>query len=86
MNWFWIVAWTYLIFVFQSSVARELAIGEFKLANAEVALGDVANEVLRSKVANEANFGLLGIEHMSLNFAVIDVGAMAVYLRHPDTR
>jgi rod shape-determining protein MreD len=27
MQWLWIVAWTYLIFVVQSSVAHELAIG-----------------------------------------------------------
>src|SRR5260370_22628206 len=27
MKWFWIIAWTYLIFVLQSSVARELVIG-----------------------------------------------------------
>jgi rod shape-determining protein MreD len=27
MQWLWIVAWTYLIFVLQSSVARELAMG-----------------------------------------------------------
>ena len=28
MQWIWICAWTYFIFVLQSSVARELAIGE----------------------------------------------------------
>jgi rod shape-determining protein MreD len=29
MQWFWIVAWTYLVFVLQSSVAQGLSIGGF---------------------------------------------------------
>jgi predicted aspartyl protease len=69
-----------------SGTAGELAIGDFKVSQADVTLGDVSNEVLRSKVESEANAGLLGIEHMSLNFAVIDVGGMSLYLRHPDKR
>jgi predicted aspartyl protease len=69
-----------------SGIVKELTIGSFTIANAEVALGNIANEVLRAGVQNESNAGLLGIEHLSLNFAVIDLGSMSLYLRHPDPR
>ena len=69
-----------------SGVVKDLAVGGFHIADAEVALADVSKEVLRSSVQSEANSGLLGIEHLSLNFAVIDLGGMSLYLRHPDKR
>jgi predicted aspartyl protease len=69
-----------------SGIVKELSIGSFTIANAEVALGDVSKEMLRASAQNESNSGLLGIEHMSLNFAVLDLGSMSLYLRHPDKR
>jgi predicted aspartyl protease len=65
---------------------KELAIGNFKLANAEVVVAHVSKDILLSNSAAESNAGVLGQEYLSSNFAVIDVGGMALYLRHPDTR
>lgn len=65
---------------------KELAIGGFKIANAEVEVARVSSEILRSQSEAESNAGVLGIEYLSSNFAVIDMGGMALYLRHPDSR
>jgi predicted aspartyl protease len=65
---------------------KELAIGGFNIANAEVEVARVSSEILRSKSEAESNAGVLGIEYLSRNFAVIDMGGMALYLRHPDSR
>jgi predicted aspartyl protease len=65
---------------------KELAIGSFKLANAEVVAAHVSKDILLANSAAESNAGVLGQEYLSSNFAVIDVGGMALYLRHPDSR
>ena len=65
---------------------KELAIGNFKLANAEVVLAHVSGEILLSKSNAESNAGVLGQDYLSTNFAVIDMGGRALYLRHPDSR
>jgi predicted aspartyl protease len=65
---------------------KEFTIGNFKLANAEVVVAHVSSDILLSKSATEANAGVLGQEYLSSNFAVIDMGGMALYLRHPDSR
>ncbi|HEU5247228.1 MAG TPA: aspartyl protease family protein [Candidatus Udaeobacter sp.] len=65
---------------------KELAIGNFKLANAEVVIAHVSKDILLSNSAAESNAGVLGQEYLSSNFAVIDMGGMALYLRHPDSR
>jgi predicted aspartyl protease len=65
---------------------KELAIGDFKLANAEVVVAHVSKDILLSNSAAESNAGVLGQEYLSSNFAVIDIGGMALYLRHPDSR
>jgi predicted aspartyl protease len=65
---------------------KELAIGSFKLANAEVVVAHVAGDILLSKSAAESNAGVLGQDYLSTNFAVIDVGGGALYLRRPDSR
>lgn len=65
---------------------KELGIGSFELANAEVAVAHVSGEVLLSKSTAESNAGVLGQEYLSSNFAVLDVGGRALYLRHPDSR
>jgi hypothetical protein len=65
---------------------KELGLGSFKLANAEVAVAHVSSDILLSKSAAESNAGVLGQEYLSSNFAVIDMGGMALYLRHPDSR
>jgi predicted aspartyl protease len=65
---------------------KELDIGNFKLANAEVVVAHVAGDVLLSKSTAESNAGVLGQDYLSTNFAVIDMGGRALYLRHPDSR
>src|SRR5215216_4866556 len=65
---------------------KELAIGNYKLANAEVVVAHVSRDILLSKSAAEANAGVLGQDYLASNFAVIDMGGMALYLRHPDSR
>jgi hypothetical protein len=65
---------------------KELAIGSFKLANAEVVVAHLSSDILLSKSAGEANAGVLGQEYLSSTFAVTDMGGMALYLRHPDSR
>ena len=65
---------------------KELVIGNFKLVNAEVVVAHVSGEVLLSKSATESNAGVLGQDYLSANFAVIDTGGKALYLRRPDSR
>jgi len=65
---------------------KELAIGNFKLANAEVVVAHVSGDILLSKSAAESNAGVLGQDYLATNFAVIDMGGRALYLRRPDSR
>jgi predicted aspartyl protease len=65
---------------------KDLAIGNFKLAKAEVVVAHVSKDILLSNSAAESNAGVLGQEYLSSNFAVIDIGGMALYLRRPDSR
>jgi predicted aspartyl protease len=65
---------------------NDLAIGDFKIAKAQVDVAPISGDVLKSKIAGEANAGLLGEEYLSFNFAVIDIGGMSLYLRHADAR
>ena len=65
---------------------KELAIGNFKLANAEVVVAHVSGDVLLSKSKEGSNAGVLGQDYLATNFAVIDMGGKALYLRHPDSR
>jgi len=65
---------------------KELAIGNFKLVNAEVVVAHVSGDILLSKSAAESNAGVLGQDYLSTNFAVIDMGGRALYLRRPDSR
>jgi predicted aspartyl protease len=65
---------------------KELTIGNFKLTNAEVVVAHVSRDILLSKSAAEANAGVVGQDYLASNFAVIDMGGMALYLRHPDSR
>jgi hypothetical protein len=46
----------------------------------------VSGDILLSKSAAESNAGVLGQEYLSSNFAVVDVGGRALYLRHPERR
>jgi len=61
-----------------------LQIGDFKISNADITMAPIDSNVLQSRSQGEANAGLLGEEYLSLNFAVIDMGAMVLYLRHSD--
>jgi predicted aspartyl protease len=65
---------------------KELAIGNFKLGNAEVVVAHVSGDVLLSKSAAESNAGVLGQDYLATNFAIIDMGGKALYLRRPDSR
>jgi predicted aspartyl protease len=65
---------------------KELTIGNFKLADAELIVAHVSGDILLSKSAAESNAGVLGQDYLSTNFAVIDIGGKALYLRHPDSR
>jgi predicted aspartyl protease len=65
---------------------KEFAIGNFKLQNAEVVIAHVSKDILLSTSATESNAGVLGQDYLASNFAVIDVGGMSLYLRHPDSR
>ena len=65
---------------------KELGIGSVKLAKAEVAVAHVSGDILLSKSAAESNAGVLGQEYLSSNFAVVDIGGRALYLRRPDSR
>jgi predicted aspartyl protease len=65
---------------------KELAFGSFKVANADVTIAHVSRDILLSNSAAESNAGILGQEYLSSNFAVIDIGGRALYLRHPDRR
>jgi predicted aspartyl protease len=53
----------------------ELSIGGFKVNNAEVFV---------ENMDQMAGSGLVGEDYLSLNFGVIDLGGMSLYLRHPD--
>jgi predicted aspartyl protease len=65
---------------------KELTIGNFKLANAEVVVAHVSGDVLLSKSTEESNAGVLGQDYLATNFAVIEMGGKTLYLRHPDSR
>jgi hypothetical protein len=65
---------------------KEMTIGDFTIPKANVSVVNVSGEMLHSKSAEESNSGLFGAEYLAWNFAVIDVGGMALYLRHPDSR
>jgi predicted aspartyl protease len=65
---------------------KELTIGDFTIPNATVVAVNVSGDVLHSKTAAETNAGLVGAEYLAFNFAVIDVGGMALYLRHAESR
>jgi predicted aspartyl protease len=68
------------------SGVKEMAIGNFKLANAEVVVAHVSGDVLLSKSSAESNAGVLGQDYLATNFAVLDMGGKTLYLRHPDSR
>jgi len=65
---------------------KELTVGDFTIPNATVVAVNVSGDVLHSKTAAESNAGLIGAEYLAFNFAVIDVGGTALYLRHPESR
>jgi len=55
---------------------RQLTLGNFEIPNAEVVVSNIAAEV---------GAGLLGEEHLSWNFGVIDVGGLNLFLRAPES-
>ncbi len=71
-------------FSISGGTVGEMQIGDFKISNVDITMAPIDSTVLQSKLQGEANAGLLGEEYLSLNFAVIDMGGMALYLRHAD--
>jgi predicted aspartyl protease len=65
---------------------KEMTIGDFTIPKASVSVVNVSGEMLHSKSPEESDSGLIGAEYLAWNFALIDVGGMALYLRHPDSR
>jgi hypothetical protein len=68
------------------TAVKELAIGNFNVANAAVVVAHVSGDVLLSKSATESNAGVLDQDYLSTNFAVVDMSGRALYLRRPDSR
>ena len=64
-----------------SGRVKTLSVGGFEISNAEATLGNIS-----SKLFSSGPMGLLGEEYLTYNFAVIDLGGSALYLRHPDKR
>ncbi len=65
---------------------KELAIGNFKIPDAEVVVAHLSKEILLANSATQSNAGVFGQDYLASKFAVIDVGGMSLYLRHPDSR
>ena len=55
---------------------RRLAIGDFEIRNADICFVDL-------KKADHPSTYLLGISELASNSAIIDVGALTMYLRNP---
>lgn len=55
---------------------RKLAIGDFEIRNADICFVDL-------KKADHPSTYLLGISELASNSAIIDVGGLSMYLRHP---
>jgi predicted aspartyl protease len=69
-----------------NGIAQALDIGSFTLTDAKVVLIDLSSQTLHTAEPAETNSGLLGMDLLSLNYAVIDFGNLTLYLRHPDHR
>lgn len=69
-----------------NATVKELKIGDFTISNAQAEVVTEAAEVAQRQRSEDSNAGLIGAEYLGFNFAVIDVGDMALYLRHPDSR
>lgn len=65
---------------------KDLRIGDFIVHYSDVTVADVSNDTLRPNSSEEANSGLLGMEVLSLNFAMLDFGNMTLYMRRPDRK
>ena len=65
---------------------KDLKIGGFIVHYTDVTVADVSNDTLRPNSSEEANSGVLGMEVLSLNFAMIDFGNMTLYMRRPDRK
>ncbi|MFN2540869.1 MAG: aspartyl protease family protein [Chthoniobacterales bacterium] len=69
-----------------NATIKELKIGDFPIANAQVDVVTVSAQASQPQNEEESNAGLVGAEYLGFNFAVIDAGGMALYLRHPEGR
>ena len=58
---------------------KEFAIGDFKIRDADIGFVDL-------KKADHASANLLGIGELVSNSAIIDLGGLSMYLRHPQQR
>ena len=55
---------------------RKLAIGDFEIRDADICFVDLRG-------ADHPSTYLLGISDLASNFAIIDIGGLSMYLRHP---
>jgi predicted aspartyl protease len=69
-----------------NATVKEMKVGEFVIANAPVDVVTVSGEVSQAQSGEQSTAGLIGAEYLGFNFAVIDVGGGALYLRRPDSR
>jgi hypothetical protein len=56
---------------------KQFAIGDFEIRDADISFVDL-------KKADQPSAHLLGIGELVVNSAIIDVGGLAMYLRHPE--
>ena len=56
--------------------AKKFAIGDFEIRDADICFVDL-------KKADHPSTYLLGISELASNFAIIDIGGLSMYLRHP---
>jgi hypothetical protein len=56
---------------------KQFAIGDFEIRDADISFVDL-------KKADQPSAQLLGIGELVVNSAIIDVGGLAMYLRHPE--
>jgi hypothetical protein len=61
--------------VVSDGLVDELRAGSFVVPKADVSIAEAVKQI---------GDGLLGEEYLTFNFAVVDIGGMALYLRHPD--
>jgi predicted aspartyl protease len=66
--------------------AKDVMIGDFSMHDVDITLVDVSPKILRLEYSEEKTAGMLGLENLSFNYAVIDFADTSLYLRRADHR